>query len=60
MTLLKPYLSLLILVPEARGLDTAVLKNMVKEVNGSELPPADVLSDSVYYYNPLVGELSVC
>ena len=50
----------LILVPEVQGVNSGDLKNMVKQVNDNELPPAEVLSDSVYYYNPLVGELSVC
>ena len=49
-----------ILVPDSPETSVGFLKNMVREVNRTELARTEVLSDSVYYYNPLVDELSVC
>lgn len=40
-----------ILVPEKEVAETIQLKEMVVEINGSEVPEEDILTDSVYYYN---------
>lgn len=50
-TLLRPYLSLFLLVPESQGLKMDELKSMVQEVNDTELDREEILSYSVYYYN---------
>ena len=41
----------IILVVPKRSDDSAALRNMVYEVNRTQLQPEEVLSDSVYYYN---------
>lgn len=48
--LLRPYLSLLILLPDC-GEKPDTLQSMVLEVNGTQLAREEVLSDSVYYYD---------
>ena len=49
-----------ILVPELDGeFDAGSLRDMVKQVNETELPPEDFLSDSVYYYDRETGEISI-
>ena len=50
-TLLRPYLSLLILVPESFGLEPERMQEMVKEINQTGVAPEEVLSDSVYYFD---------
>ncbi|MCR5791736.1 MAG: DUF5688 family protein [Lachnospiraceae bacterium] len=47
----KPYLSLLILVPYNQGEQSKeYLAKMVDEVNATEVPQEDILSDKVYIY----------
>lgn len=36
------------------------LVEMVKEVNRCELAPTEVLSDSIYFFNKDIGELTIC
>ena len=48
---LRPYLSLLILIPERYGMDKRRLQEMVKEINRTEVENEEVLSDNVYYYS---------
>lgn len=40
-----------ILIPQSFIWDERELKNMVKEVNETQLDPEDILADSVYYYD---------
>ena len=57
--LLRPYLSLLIVVPDKDGVEgdeswnfrCCQLLDMIHQVNESEVPEADILSDNLYYYN---------
>ena len=49
--MLKPYLSLLLIIPDNGKFDTASLENMVKEVNATTVDPSDQLTDSVYHYD---------
>ena len=49
-----------IVVPDGPETSVGFLKYLVKEVNRTELARTEVLSDSVYYYNPFIDELSVC
>ena len=56
---LRPYLSLLILLPVQGDEDEEGLKKMVREVNETQVEREEVLSDSVYYYNRETGELSI-
>ncbi|MBQ8133551.1 MAG: hypothetical protein IJ711_00045 [Lachnospiraceae bacterium] len=48
-----------IAIPVAAGGDTAFLRDMVSSVNGSEVQPEEVLSNSVYKYSIATGELEV-
>ncbi len=48
-----------ILLPAQRDEDEDGLKNMVREVNETQVEREEVLSDSVYYYNRETGELSI-
>lgn len=48
--LLRPYLSLLIAVPVMEGKDAAELKEMVMEVNRTQLRIEDLLSDNIYIF----------
>lgn len=40
-----------ILIPADKKMDPAMLTNMVKEVNSSQLLPSEVLSDHAYFYS---------
>ena len=40
-----------IIVPDRGDMDAAVLMDMVKQVNATEVPAEDVLSDSVYHFD---------
>lgn len=48
-----------ILLPAQGDEDEEGLKNMVREVNETQVEREEVLSDSVYYYNRETGELSI-
>ena len=39
--------------------DTTELKEMIQYVNRNELRPSDVLSDNLYFYNRVSGELGI-
>ena len=41
----------LILIPDSGELDVEYLANMVREINATQVPPEEVLSDKVYYYD---------
>lgn len=45
-----------IIMPESAGTPVDVLKEIVKEVNATEVAPEDKLTDSVYYYNAVTRE----
>ena len=49
--MLKPYLSLFLIIPDNGKFDLQSLENMVKEVNATTVDPADQLTDSVYHYD---------
>ena len=58
--LLRPYLSLLMLVPENEETQAAFLRELVVEANQSAVGLIDLLSDNIYYYNRERDELSLC
>ena len=60
--LLRPYLSLLILLPERTGEKGTEesLAEIVKDVNSTVVDTEDILADSVYYYDRVKKSLSVC
>ena len=47
---LRPYLSLLIVLPDRGELEVEEINEMVKDINECELDPEDVLSDHCYKY----------
>ena len=49
---------ILVLEPDGE-FDAEPLRDMVKQVNETELSPEDFLSDSVYYYDRETGEISI-
>lgn len=48
---LRPYLSLLLVVPDDGNISFRELKDMVKEVNRTQVAPEDLLTDQVYHYD---------
>ena len=49
--LLRPYLSLLILVRDNGQMSAEELQNMVKDVNASQVSPEEQLTDHAYHYD---------
>lgn len=49
--LLRPYLSLCILVPDRGQYSRLELKKMVREVNEKQVEEEEILSNEVYYYD---------
>ncbi len=49
-----------ILVPETPDTCMGTLFDMVKQVNQTLLAPTEVLSDSIYFFNKDIGELTIC
>lgn len=56
--LLRPYLSLFIIVPKSRSLEARELGEMVREINATQVEPEEVLSDRAYEYNREARKLS--
>lgn len=50
-TLLRPYLSLFIVAPDDGRLSYSELKEMVTEINETQVAPEDRLTDEVYHYD---------
>ncbi len=46
-------------LPVAGSEDIGYMKQMVKQINRTELKPEDFLSDSIYYYNRKTKEVSI-
>lgn len=49
-----------ILIKDQGMEDADVLRNMVKDVNRTQLAPEEVLSDEVYHYNRKSGKVGLC
>ena len=56
---LRPYISLLILLPALDCWDVDELRQMVKSVNAGWVDKMDWLSDEVYYYRMESGEVVI-
>lgn len=50
-SLLKPYLSLLIILPDNEAGSPEVIKKIIAEVNSTQVDPEEVLSGNLYYYD---------
>lgn len=57
--LLRPYLSLFILVPKNGDIQENQLTNMVREVNATQVADQEVLTNHTYEYCREVGELTI-
>lgn len=57
--LLRPYLSLLILVPTLENSDYQELSEMVQEVNDTQLQDDEILSTHAYYYSRKENEITM-
>lgn len=55
--LLRPYLSLFLIVPKNEGVSPRDLGEMVREVNHSQLQKEEILSDRVYEYDKERGKI---
>ena len=53
--MLKPYLSLLLIVPKSPEIDPRELGEMVRAVNRAEVAKEEQLSDRVYEYDREAG-----
>lgn len=50
-SLLRPYLSLLIIIAESEAPSKEELSEMVAEINRTQVEAEEVLSDHAYYYD---------
>lgn len=48
--LLRPYLSLLLLVPKSNAMEQSEMDVMVAEINAAQVAEEEVLSNHAYYY----------
>ena len=55
--LLRPYLSLLLLLPDDQCREYDAYRKMVKEVNRTQVEPEEVLSYGLYRYNRKNSEI---
>ena len=56
---LRPYLSLLIMVPAPAVGDEQELLHMVRDINLTLVRSTEVLSDNIYLYSPDSGKLTL-
>lgn len=48
-----------LLIPVSAGMDIEALKNMVRDINKTEVSPDEILSDNVYYYDRLLDRVEL-
>lgn len=48
-----------LLIPVSAGMDIEFLKNMVRDINKTEVAPDEILSDNVYYFNRLLDRVEL-
>ena len=56
---LRPYLSLLIMVPASAVSDEQELTAMVRDINRTQVRDTEILSDNIYLYSPVSGKLTL-
>ncbi|WP_459829933.1 DUF5688 family protein [Faecalimonas hominis] len=56
--LLRPYLSLLIIVPESKAPSREEMERMVTEINETQVEEEEVLSNRVYFYDIRAKKMS--
>lgn len=49
--LLRPYLSLLIIVPESKSPNRIDLEDMIEEINDTQVEEEEILSYRAYYFS---------
>ena len=57
--LLRPYLSLLIILPKSKGIAKEELDAMIQDINEREVTPEERLSDNVYEYSAATKEIVI-
>lgn len=55
----ESYLSLLILLGNPEEQNPDELRKMINEVNKTHLDPQEILSDSLYFYNPKTKKIVI-
>lgn len=58
--LLRPYLSLFMLVPENANTEPEFLKELVVDANQSAVGLIDLLSNHIYYYDMDLDQIRMC
>ena len=48
-----------ILIPASAVEDTKELQSIVRDINETQVRETEVLSDNIYYYSPISGQLSL-
>ena len=56
-SMLRSYLSLLILLKDSNESSHESLKNMIREVNQTQVAKQEVLSDSLYYFDRILSRV---
>ena len=49
----------MILIPASAVEDTKELQSIVRDINETQVRETEVLSDNIYYYSPISGQLSL-
>ena len=59
-SLFRPYLSLLLFIPADSIDNSEELREIIKEVNDTQLIEEEILSYSLYYYDAEIDEVRIC
>ncbi len=57
--LLRPYLSLLIILPKSKGIAKEELDAMIQDINHTQVDTEEVLSDHAYLYERGLGKIQM-
>ncbi len=57
--LLRPYLSLLIILPKSREIAKEELDAMIQDINHTQVDTEEVLSDHAYLYERGLGKIQM-
>ena len=57
--LLRPYLSLLIILPKSKGIAKEELDAMIQDINHTQVDTEEVLSDHAYLYERALGKIQM-
>ena len=57
--LLRPYLSLLIILPKSKGIAKEELDAMIQDINHTQVDTEEVLSDHAHLYERGLGKIQM-